>query len=83
MANKVVEIVVVAMVENDTITSIIYIYIYIEMVKKIILKEGATLLGLKTNHTYNVLYVKGMTTTNQNIKQNCKMNKSSRQTSSR
>ena len=81
MANKVVEIVVVAMVENDTITSIIYIYI--EMVKKIILKEGATLLGLKTNHTYNVLYVKGMTTTNQNIKQNCKMNKSSRQTSSR
>lgn len=81
MANKVVEIVVVAMVENDTITSIIYIYI--EMVKKIILKEGATLLGLKTNHTYNVLYVKGMNTINQNVEQNCKMNKSSRQTSSR
>ena len=33
------------------------------MVTKIILKEGATLLDLKTSHTYNVLYVKGMDTT--------------------
>ena len=58
MANKIEEVIVMAKVDDITTLTI-----EMKMVTKIILKEGATLLDLKTSHTYNVLYVKGMDTT--------------------
>ena len=66
-------------VEKDTTTSIIKI----EMVTQILLKEGATLLNLKISHTYNVLDAKSMNIISQNVEQNYRMNKMSRQTLSR
>ena len=51
MANKVVEVVVVAKVEEDTTTSITKV----EIVTQILLKEWTTLLDLKISHIYNVL----------------------------
>ena len=74
-----VEVVVVAKVEKDTTTSTIKI----EMVTQILLKEMATLLNLKISHTYNVLDAKSVDIISQNVEQNFKMNKMSRQTSSR
>ena len=74
-----VEVVVVAEVEKDTTTSTIKI----EMVTQILLKEGATLLNLKISHTYNVLDAKSMNIISQNVEQNYRMNKMSRQTLSR
>lgn len=65
-----------AKVEED----ITILTIEMKMVTKIIPKERATLLSLKTSHTYNVSYAKGIDTISQNIKRNCKMNKLSRQT---
>ena len=58
MANKIEEVIVMAKVDDITTLTI-----ETKMVTKIILKEGATLLDLKTSHTYNVSYVKGMDTT--------------------
>ena len=66
-------------VEKDTTTSIIKI----EMVTQILLKEGATLLNLKISHIYNVLDAKSMNIISQNVEQNYRMNKMSRQTLSR
>ena len=68
-----------AEVEKDTTTSTIKI----EMVTQILLKEGATLLNLKISHTYNVLDAKSMNIISQNVEQNYRMNKMSRQTLSR
>ena len=79
VANKMVEGVVVVEVEENTTTSTIEM----EMVTQILLNEGARLLNLKTSHTYNVLDAKSMDIISQNIKQNCRMNKLSMQTSSR
>ena len=64
MPNKVVEAVAMTKVEKDATTSIIKM----EMVTQILLKEGATLLNLKTSHTYNVLDTKSMDIINQNVK---------------
>ena len=71
MANKVVEAMVV--VEEDTITSTIRM----KIVTQILLKEGATLLDLKTSHTYNALDVKSMDIISHNVERNYKMNKMS------
>ena len=73
------EVMVMVEVEKDTTTSIIKI----EMVTQILLKEGATLLNLKISHTYNVLDAKSMNIISQNVEQNYRMNKMSRQTLSR
>ena len=66
-------------VEENTTTSTIEI----EMVTQILLNEGTILLNLKISHTYNVLDSKSMDIISQNIKQNCRMNKLSMQTSLR
>ena len=66
-------------VEENTTTSTIEM----EMVTQILLNEGTILLNLKISHTYNVLDSKSMDIISQNIKQNCRMNKLSMQTSLR
>ena len=58
-------------VEKDTTTSIIKI----EMVTQILLKEGATLLELKTSYTCIVSYAKSMNIISNNVEQNYRMNK--------
>ena len=63
VANKVVKVVVVAEVED-----IKNLTIEMEIMTKIILMERVKLLNLKTSHTCNVLYVKGMNTISQNVK---------------
>ncbi|KAL6324304.1 hypothetical protein AAG906_012550 [Vitis piasezkii] len=42
--------------------------------------EGATLLNLKISHKYNILDAKSIDIISQNAKQNCRMNKMSKQT---
>ena len=79
VANKMVDGVVVVEVEENTTTSTIEM----EMVTQILLNEGTILLNLKISHTYNVLDSKSMDIISQNIKQNCRMNKLSMQTSLR
>ena len=58
VANKVVEVMVMLEVEEDTTTPTIEM----EMVTKIILEETTTLLALKTSHTYSVSNVRGVYT---------------------
>ena len=76
MANKVVEVVVVAKIKEDTTTSMTKV----EIVTQILLKEGTALLDLKISHIYNVFDEKKMNIISQNVEQNCRMNKISRQT---
>ena len=50
VANKVVEVVFVAKIKEDTTTSMTKV----EIVTQILLKEGTALLDLKISHIYNV-----------------------------
>ena len=58
VANKVVQVMVMLEVEEDTTTPTIEM----EMVTKIILEEITTLFALKMSHTYSVSNVRGVYT---------------------